>query len=353
MNTPNFRLLQAALKQPVDRTPVWLMRQAGRYMPEFRAIRQKVDFLTLCNTPELVVEVSMQPVDQLGVDGAIIFSDLLIPCQAMGSDLAYVKGEGPVIYNPVRTAEDVAQLGSPDPAEASPSLGEAIRMLKREVEPKIPVLGFTGAPWTTAAYMIEGGGSSHYIRTKQMMWREPELFQTLLNKISEVLVRYLCYQIEAGVRLVQLFDTWAGGLMEADYRRYCLPMTQWVIAQVKAKHPDIPVVLYVNNSHHLLEATAESGADMLSVDWRVDLAEADARKALEATAKDKSPIAAFLVKQGMVTAAQLAAAQSIEFGMPLVDVTSLDFNQMPVKLITHPQPGLFGAAAAFAQAHRD
>lgn len=277
MNTPNFRLLQAALKQPVDRTPVWLMRQAGRYMPEFRAIRQKVDFLTLCNTPELVVEVSMQPVDQLGVDGAIIFSDLLIPCQAMGSDLAYVKGEGPVIYNPVRTAEDVAQLGSPDPAEASPSLGESIRLLKREVEPKIPVLGFTGAPWTTAAYMIEGGGSSHYIRTKQMMWREPELFQTLLTKISEVLVRYLCYQIEAGVRLVQLFDTWAGGLMEADYRRYCLPMTQWVIAQVKAKHPEIPVVLYVNNSHHLLEATAESGADMLSVDWRVDLAEADAR----------------------------------------------------------------------------
>ena len=275
--SPSFLILDAALKRPVPRPPVWLMRQAGRYMPEFRAIRAKHDFLTVCDTAELVVEVSMQPVDQLGIDGAIIFSDLLIPARDMGCDLEYVKGEGPVIHNPVRSAQDVARLGDPDPAEASPALGQAIGMLKREIEPRIPVLGFTGAPWTTAAYMIEGGGSRNFIEIKQMMYKQPALFDQLSDKVAQVLIKYLAYQAESGARMVQLFDSWAGNLSRADYVRFALPATQKVIAGFKALHPTVPVILYVGNSGHFLAETATSGADVLSLDWRVDLAQAAAQ----------------------------------------------------------------------------
>lgn len=270
----SFLILDAALKKPVPRTPVWLMRQAGRYMPEFRAIRAEVDFLTLCDTPELVVEVSMQPVDQLGIDGAIIFSDLLIPARDMGCDLEYVKGSGPVIHNPIRHADDLKRLVIPEPEEASPSLGKAIAMLKKEVEPRIPVLGFTGAPWTTAAYMIEGGGSRNYIHIKEMMYKAPEIFEKLTQQLTETLVKYLVYQVKSGARLVQIFDSWAGALSEPEYRHYALPATQAVIQGFKAQCPDTPLTLYVGNSGHLLEATAESGADMLSLDWRVDLNDA-------------------------------------------------------------------------------
>ncbi len=270
----SFLILDAALKKPVARTPVWLMRQAGRYMPEFRAIRAEVDFLTLCDTPELVVEVSMQPVDQLGIDGAIIFSDLLIPARDMGCDLEYVKGSGPVIHNPIRHADDLKRLRIPEPEEASPSLGQAIAMLKKEVEPRIPVLGFTGAPWTTAAYMIEGGGSRNYIHIKTMMYKAPEIFEKLMQQLTETLIKYLVYQVKSGARLVQIFDSWAGALSEPEYRQYALPTTQRVIQGFKEQCPDTPLTLYVGNSGHLLEATAESGADMLSLDWRVDLNDA-------------------------------------------------------------------------------
>lgn len=243
-------------------------------MPEFRAIRAKVDFLTLCDTPDLVVEVSMQPVEQLGIDGAIIFSDLLIPARDMGSDLEYVKGEGPVIHNPIRHADDVKALRKPDPSEASPALGQAISMLQKQVEPRIPVLGFTGAPWTTAAYMIEGGGSRNYIEIKSMMYKAPELFHHLSVHIADVLIDYLVYQVDHGARMVQIFDSWAGALSEAEYRTFALPATQRVIKGFKQRYPDVPLILYVGNSGHFLEATAESGADVLSLDWRVDLNEA-------------------------------------------------------------------------------
>lgn len=274
---PEFLIVQAAKKQPVSRRPVWLMRQAGRYMPEFRAIRAQVDFLTLCDTADLVVEVTLQPVDQLGIDGAIIFSDLLIPARDMGADLEYVKGEGPVIHNPIRHHDDLKSLKDPDPSEAAPALGQAISMLQKQLEPKIPVLGFTGAPWTTAAYMIEGGGSRNYIQIKEMMYKAPETFFALLDKIVPVLVRYLDYQVRAGVRMVQIFDSWAGNLSQSDYRHYALPATQAVVQGFKALHPDVPLILYVGNSGHILEATAESGADVLSLDWRVDLNDAARR----------------------------------------------------------------------------
>lgn len=273
----DFLILKAAKKQDVPRPPVWLMRQAGRYMPEFRAIRAKVDFLTLCDTPELVVEVSMQPVDQLAVDGAIIFSDLLVPSRDMGSDLEYIKGTGPVIHNPIRHIDDLKTLRDPDPSEASPSLGKAISMLKKEVEPRIPVLGFTGAPWTTAAYMIEGGGSRNYVHIKKMMYKAPEVFEPLMQHISKVLVRYLDYQVRSGARLVQIFDSWAGAMNRHDYRTYAHPYTQQVIAEFKKLHPETPLTLYVGNSEHLLDITAESGADVLSLDWRVELNDAAQR----------------------------------------------------------------------------
>lgn len=271
MNTRYDLILRAARRQPVERTPVWLMRQAGRYMPEFRAIRQEYDFLRLCKTPEKMVEVSLLPVHQLDIDGAIIFFDLLLPAEAMGSHLEYCKGEGPVIHNPLRQASDIHQLRHPDPTEANPALGQAIQWLKRELNGTIPVLGFTGAPWTMAAYMIEGGGSSHYTHIKRLMYQEPELFQHLLDHIRDVMVDYLCYQIESGAEMVQLFDTWVGHLSLADYRHFALPHTQQVIQMVKHRCPQALVVLYVNTCSHLLPALAESGADVLSVDWRVDL----------------------------------------------------------------------------------
>lgn len=274
--TSKHLIINSALKNPIDRIPVWLMRQAGRYQAEFRAIRAKVDFLTLCNTPELAVEVSLLPIQQSGMDGAIIFSDLLIPAQTMGSDLEYVKGVGPVIHNPVRNEQDFSKLKSPIPQEASPALGEAISLLKKELAGKIPVLGFTGAPWTLAAYMIEGGGSRSYVHVKKMMYQAPELFHKIMEHLCGVLVDYLCYQAESGAELLQVFDTWAGAMTAADYRKFALPYTQKVILETK-KRCSAPIVHYNNINAHLLEDMAESGADVLSVDWRISLSEAKAR----------------------------------------------------------------------------
>jgi uroporphyrinogen decarboxylase len=262
--------LRACRCEPTERAPVWIMRQAGRYLPEYRAIREKHDFLQVCRTPELAIEVSMQPFRILGVDAVIVFSDILIPAGAMGLPFE-LTDKGPVIEYPLRTAAQICELSNFDPERETRFLMEAIRGLVRELGPTVPVLGFAGAPWTLACYMIEGRHNKDgFPAAKTMMYSDPELFRNLLERIARATSRYLGAQIAAGAAAVQLFDTWAGELTLAEYREFALPATQLLIEEIGAG--ETPVILYSKASGHLLEAAAESGASVLSVDWREDLA---------------------------------------------------------------------------------
>jgi uroporphyrinogen decarboxylase len=262
--------LSACRCEPVERAPVWIMRQAGRYLPEYREIRKKHAFLEVAKTPELAAEVSLQPFRRLGVDAVIVFSDILIPAEAMGLGLELTDG-GPVLPQPVRNAAQVDALRAFDPEVETKFVGETIRMLCRELGPDVPVLGFAGAPWTLACYLVDGRGADGFPETKTMMLREPKLFRQLLHKIARVTAAYLKMQIAAGAAAVQLFDTWAGELSATDYREFALPATQLLISEIGAGKT--PVILYTKASNHLLRAAAESGATVLSVDWRADLAE--------------------------------------------------------------------------------
>jgi uroporphyrinogen decarboxylase len=261
--------LRACRCEPVERVPVWIMRQAGRYLPEFRAVRQKHNFLEVCRTPELAMEVSLQPQRILGVDAVIVFSDILIPAWAMGLPFE-LTDKGPVIESPLRTAAQVHELATFDPEQETGFLMETIRGLTRELGPNIPVLGFAAAPWTLACYMIEGHNKDGFPAAKTMLYSDPDLFRSLLTRIARATASYLRAQIAAGAAAVQLFDTWVGELTLDQYREFELPATQLLIEEIGAG--DTPVILYSKASSHLLAAAAESGASVLSVDWRVDLA---------------------------------------------------------------------------------
>lgn len=275
----NDRMIRAAFHQPVDRAPVWMMRQAGRYLPEYRAVRAQTDFLTLCKTPDLAAEVSMQPFDILGVDAVILFSDILIPVEAMGSHLTLTEKIGPQIHNPVRTAADVDALIVPDPIEKTNFVMDTIRLLRKQIDNRVPLIGFAGAPYTLASYMVEGGTSKNYAALKKMMYAEPELLHSLLDKISDAVILYLNAQIEAGAQIVQLFDTWAGELTPANYKEFALPYTQKIISALNRGEGAnrVPVTLYVNGCATLLELTGTSGADVLSIDWRINIDDARRR----------------------------------------------------------------------------
>lgn len=272
------RLLSACLGRPVDRAPVWMMRQAGRYLPEYREIRQRVSFLELCRSVDLAAEVSLQPFRRFAPDGVIFFSDILIPAAAMGARVEFGDG-GPNLPEPIRTAGDVAKLRRFDPASEIAFTGDILGRLRREVGDRAAVLGFCGAPWTLASYLVEGGGSKSFAAIKAMMGRDPSTLRRLLDLLADVAGDVLSFQIASGARAVQLFDTWAGELSAADYREWALPATARAIAGIRRQ--GAPVILYVNGCGHLLEAMASSGADTLSVDWRVSLAEA--RRRLPAT----------------------------------------------------------------------
>ena len=267
----NDLIVRAARKQPVERIPVWIMRQAGRYMPEYRAIRANHDFLTMCRTPEIAVEVSMQPIDHIGMDAGIIFSDILIPVEAMGIKVTFEKDHGPKLHNTVRNLEDVKNLVVPEPSEVMPFVGESIKLFREKLNDRLPVLGFSGAPWTLAAYMIEGGGSKNYNKIKAFMFNEKQAFPLLMEKITETVVKHLMAQIEAGASMVQIFDTWAGCLSPQDYLTYAFPYEQAVIRRIK-ELTDTPVTLYINGCGNFLEKMPDTGADVLSIDWMVDLA---------------------------------------------------------------------------------
>jgi len=262
--------LRACRGEAVPRLPVWMMRQAGRYLPEYREIRAKHAFLEVCKTPDLALEVSMQPFRRLGVDAVIVFSDILIPAEAMG--LKFELGDaGPNLPEPVRSEADVEKLSVFDPEAETGFLMEAIRRIVREVGPTVPVLGFAAAPWTLACYMVEGRTKEGFATVKNFLYHDPGAFETLLFKIAQATVGYLKAQIAAGAAAVQLFDTWCGELSLADYETYALPAVREIITRIDR---EVPVIYYTKASHHLLPAIAHSGADVLSVDWRIDLREA-------------------------------------------------------------------------------
>ncbi len=267
MTSPNTtpRLIKACRKEVLDRPPVWLMRQAGRYMPEYRAVREKLSFLELCKTPDAAVEVTMQPINAFGMDAAIIFSDILIPPEAMGMEVVFGDG-GPQFPNPLRSAADVDRLIIPDPVEKTGFVMEIIRRMRQELasHPDKALVGFAGSPWTLATYMIEGGGSKHFAKIKGMMYESPDVLHRLLGKLAETVTLYLNAQIEAGAQAVQLFDTWGGILNEADYRRFILPYHQQIIRNLK--RDETPVILYVNNSRGILPLMAEADPDVISID---------------------------------------------------------------------------------------
>jgi uroporphyrinogen decarboxylase len=259
--------LRACRCEPVPRVPVWMMRQAGRYLPEYREIRANHSFLQVCKTPDLAVEVSLQPFRRLGVDAIIIFSDILIPAEAMGLALE-LGDQGPNLPQPVRNETDVKKLRLFDPNMDTGFLMEAIRRTVKHVGPDVPVLGFAASPWTLACYMVEGRTKEGFNTVKSFLNNEPKLFRQLLQKIAQATVLYLSGQIEAGVSAVQLFDTWCGELDLADYTEFVLPVVQGVISGLKGK---VPVIYYTKASHHLLPSVIRAGADILSVDWRVSL----------------------------------------------------------------------------------
>ncbi|MGB8473711.1 MAG: uroporphyrinogen decarboxylase [Candidatus Acidiferrum sp.] len=259
--------LGACRCETLPRLPVWMMRQAGRYLPQYRAIRANHAFLEVCKTPDLAVEVSLQPFRLLGVDAVIVFSDILIPAEAMGLTLE-LGDAGPNLPEPVRSKRDVEKLKLFDPETETGFLPEAIRRIVREVGPTVPVLGFAAAPWTLACYMVEGRTGEGFANTKSFLLREPATFRDLLHRIAQATIPYLKAQIAAGAAAVQLFDTWCGELSLRDYEEFALPATQEIISALAGS---APVIYYTKASHHLLPAVARSGANVLSVDWRVDM----------------------------------------------------------------------------------
>jgi uroporphyrinogen decarboxylase len=264
----NNRFLRACRREPVDATPVWFMRQAGRYMPEYRAIREKYSLLEICYQPELAVEVTMQPVRALGVDAAILFADILLPAIPLGVGLEFAKGEGPVLKNPVCTMEDVRALKPVEPEIDLSYVMEAISILRGELN-GIPLIGFCGAPFTVASYLIEGGSSREFLKTKTMMYSDPQTWHALMEKLSSVLADYLVAQIRAGAQAVQVFDSWVGALSPSDYEVYVLPYSQKVLQAAKAEA--VPVVHFGTNTTTLLPLMKRAGGDVIGLDWRIPL----------------------------------------------------------------------------------
>ncbi|WP_420263937.1 uroporphyrinogen decarboxylase [Candidatus Magnetominusculus dajiuhuensis] len=266
----NNTFLNACMGKETDYTPVWIMRQAGRYLPEYRKIREKVDFLTLCKTPELAAEVTTQPVDILGVDAAILFSDILIPIEKMGLKLKFYEKKGPKFSNPIRTQKDADKLKVINPDEDVPYVLDTIRILRKGL--KVPLIGFSGAPFTAATYMIEGGSSKNFLKTKRIIYNDPQLFTSLMDKITETTIAYLSAQIKAGAQAVQLFDSWAGALAPSDYEVAAFPYAKKVIEALKPL--GVAVIYFVNDCAGVLDIAVGAGADVMGVDWRIDMAEA-------------------------------------------------------------------------------
>ncbi|MAE04204.1 MAG: uroporphyrinogen decarboxylase [Porticoccaceae bacterium] len=276
----NDRFLKALARQPVDRTPIWMMRQAGRYLPEYRATRSQAgDFMSLCKNTELACEVTLQPLERYDLDAAILFSDILTIPDAMGLGLYFEEGEGPKFRKPVRTEADIEQLNVVDTASDLAYVTDAVAMIRRELHGRVPLIGFSGSPWTLATYMIEGQSSRDFARAKTMLYTQPELMHQLLDKLALSVIDYLNAQISAGAQVVQIFDTWGGALSHAAYLEFSLAYMQKIVSGMikHAEGRDVPVILFTKGGGHWLEAMAETGCDALGLDWTVDIGAARAR----------------------------------------------------------------------------
>ncbi len=268
----NDRFLRACRKQPVDATPVWFMRQAGRYMADYRALRERYSLLEICRTPELAVAVTLQPIDVIDVDAAIVFSDLLLPFVPMGLDFDFVKGEGPAIERPIRHISDVKRLRTFEPRESLAHVLKTIGILRKELRDRVPLIGFGGAPFTLASYAIEGGPSTLYSRTKTFMYAQPKAWHTLCERFSTMMADYLRAQVEAGAQALQIFDSWAGQLSRGDYREFALPHTRRIFDALADLH--VPVVHFGVGTTAILPEIADAGGDVIGVDWRLPLDDA-------------------------------------------------------------------------------
>ncbi len=279
-NLKNDRFLRALLKQPVDVTPVWMMRQAGRYLPEYRATRQKAgDFMALCKNPEYATEVTIQPLDRFELDAAILFSDILTIPDAMGLGLYFSEGEGPRFKHPLQDKAAIDKLTVPDIAAELGYVTDAVSMIRKQLDGRVPLIGFTGSPWTLATYMVEGSSSKEYAKVKGMLYDQPALLHKLLDVLARTIIEYLNAQVEAGAQALMIFDTWGGVLTTRDYNEFSLRYMQQIIAGIKREHNDqrIPLVMFSKGGAQWLEAQAEAGADALGLDWTIDIGDARAR----------------------------------------------------------------------------
>ena len=265
----NDAFLRACKGYKVRPVPIWLMRQAGRYLPEYQQIRGEVDFLTLCKTPELAAEVTLQPVDILGVDAAILFSDILIPAEAMGLELKFIEGQGPILSPTIRDKEGVSSLKTIDPKKDVPFVLDTIKILREKLKDKVPLIGFSGAPFTLATYMIEGGSTKSFFHTKRFMYENPKVFKELMNKLCSTTLSYLSAQIEAGVQAVQMFDTWAGILHQDEYQSFVLPFVQRIFDYLKSC--GVPRIYFALDSYHLFDVMSQIDCEVFGIDWRVNL----------------------------------------------------------------------------------
>jgi len=265
----NDLFLRACKRQPVERTPVWMMRQAGRYLPQYRAVREKADFLTMCKTPELATEVTIQPVDLIGVDAAILFSDILVIPEAMGMHLEMHEGKGPIFPDPVRNEEDAKNLKIIDPSKDLKYVLDAVSLTKKELNNRVPLIGFSGAPWTLLCYMVEGRGSKNFSFVKTLIHNNPKLAHSILDKLADAIAKYLSAKIEAGADAVQIFDTWGGNLSQTDFEEFSLRYIEKIISNIKRDGQ--PVIVFAKGVHYNLNKIADAGADVIGMDWTMDL----------------------------------------------------------------------------------
>jgi len=276
----NDRLIKALLRQPTDTTPVWIMRQAGRYLPEYRATRKQAgSFLDLCKNKELACEVTLQPLRRFNLDAAILFSDILTIPDAMGLGLYFVEGEGPKFERPLRSEADISHLGVPDPSDSLRYVTDAVSLIRQELDGKVPLIGFSGSPWTLSTYMVEGGSSKEYRYIKGMMYENPAALHQLLNILAQAVTAYLNAQIEAGAQAVMVFDTWGGVLTPQTYREFSLNYMQQIVSGLKREHDGqtIPVTLFTKGGAQWLEQIADTGCNALGLDWTIEIDEARSR----------------------------------------------------------------------------
>ncbi len=336
----NTTFLKACKGEKTDYTPIWIMRQAGRYLPEYHTVRRKGTFLELCKSPENAAEVTLQPIDILGVDAAILFSDILVPLEKMGAPLEFQEKKGPVFLNPIRDQKAVDALGIPDPEDDLGYVMDTIRILTKELKDRVPLIGFSGAPFTLATYLVEGGSSKNYINTKRMIYERPELYKALMDKITDCTIEYLKGQVAAGVQALQIFDSWAGVLAPCDFEVAGIPYVRKIIAALK-EVTDIPIIYFANNGATLLNQSLTSGADVLGLDWRVNLDEVikkvDGKVSLQG---NMDPLALFLPDDklekriaNILQQAKGARGHIFNLGHGIVPETDPEKAKLTVKLV--------------------